>query len=150
MRQTWSFHKRHYQRHPDINKIARWAIWHIFLTSLNAPYFASKTEKFAVSASLRSAPSVARGCRWREDSGGKKPKQKPRGDGLEPCDKAQSLRFSPRICDTVAKFAPVRALWARRVERSGAAGERGNKKRDHRWWSLFLLAPPAGLEPATP
>ena len=48
-----------YQRHPGINKIARWAIWHIFLTSLDAPYFASKTEKFAVSASLRSAPSVA-------------------------------------------------------------------------------------------
>ena len=50
-----------YQRHPGINKIARWAIWHIFLTSLDAPYFASKTEKYAFSASLRSAPSV---CKW--------------------------------------------------------------------------------------
>ena len=28
--------------------------------------------------------------------------------------------------------------------------KKGNKKRDHLWWSLFLLAPPAGLEPATP
>ena len=56
--------KKLLQRHPGINKIARWAIWHIFLTSLDAPYFASKTKKYAVSASLRSAPSVARGCRW--------------------------------------------------------------------------------------
>ena len=49
--------------------------------------------------------------------------------GLEPCDKAQSLRFSPRICDTVAKFAPVRALWARRVERSGAGGGKSQNKK---------------------
>ena len=64
MRQTSSVHKRHYQRHPEINKIARWAIWHIFLAVLNTPHFASETEKFAVSASLRSAPSIARGFRW--------------------------------------------------------------------------------------
>ena len=60
------------QRHPEINKIARWAIWHIFLAVLKTPHFASETEKFAVSASLRSAQSVckrvslARGQRGKE------------------------------------------------------------------------------------
>ena len=39
------------------------------------------------------------------------------------------LALSPRICDTVAKFAPVRALWARRGERSGAGGGKSQNKR---------------------
>ena len=41
-----------------INKIARWAIWHIFLTSLNAPYCASKTEKYAVNMSNDASPAA--------------------------------------------------------------------------------------------
>ena len=70
---------RIWQRHPEINKIARRAIWHIFLTSLNAPYFASKTEKFAVSASLRSAPSVARRVERSGTGGGANEKSTPIG-----------------------------------------------------------------------
>ena len=47
-----------------LTKLTQASIWHIFLAVFNTPHFASETEKFAVSASLRSAPSVARGCRW--------------------------------------------------------------------------------------
>ena len=60
----WKSSKKLLQRHPVINKIAHWAIWHIFLAVFDSPHFASETEKFAVSAYLRSARYVARGWRW--------------------------------------------------------------------------------------
>ena len=160
MRQTSS--KRHYQRHPEINKIARWAIWHIFLTLLNAPYFASKTEKFAVSASLRSAPSV---CKWVSLVRGQRGKERTRkettvGDlfscwlppnvlarfwtsnhatNFEPCgSRRQKFKRNSAPCPRL-----WRAGWSVRVQE----GEPTKKPRHLSW---FSLAPPAGLEPATP
>ena len=71
--------------------------------------------------------------------------------GLEPDDKAQSKSFSPRICDKVAKFAPVRALRARRVEGvQDRREEKGKTKAPRRCLEAFVLAPPVGLEPTTP
>ena len=81
----WGLEKGRKDSYNDtlrLTKLTQASIWHIFLAVFNTPHFASETEKFAVSASLRSAPSVAREWRWASPAG-KEPKQKPRGDCLE-------------------------------------------------------------------
>ena len=176
------------------------SIWHIFLAVFNTPHFASETEKFAVSASLRSAPLLREGVAG-ERTAGEKAKQKTRGAGhrtmrqgsklmlfaanlrhgrkvrpcsrpsgaqggvfgysggkgkikgapwdIEPCDKLRALRlssaeFQRKFCPLSAPFG--RAGWSVRVQQR----EKAKQKTRGDCLGLFVLAPPAGLEPATP
>ena len=137
--------KRFLQRHPVINKIdAKASIWHIFLAVLNTPHFASETEKFAVSASLRSAQSVAREWRWASPAGGKSQNKSP-----EALDSNHATNFEPcgsRRQNFKGNSAPFRAFGAQ----GGAFGyRRGSQRKKPRLLAWFPLAPPAGLEPAT-
>ena len=131
-----------------LTKLTRASIWHIFLAVLNTPHFASENEKFAVSASLRSAPSIARGCRWGGYSGGKRQNKRPEAIASGflfwlplTCLHVfghRTMRQTSSLTALVGRISkeilpPVRALWARRVERSGTAGKKAKIKKESVW-----------------
>ena len=109
-----------------LTKLTQASIWHIFLAVFNTPHFASETEKFAVSASLRSAPAV---CKWGSLVRGQRGKRQNKRCSLGHRTMRQGSKqklFAANLRHG-RKVRPCTRLWARRVERSGTGGGANEK-----------------------
>ena len=156
-------HKKTYQRHPVINKLVSQAsqVEEKCFRS-KRPNFASKNA-FSPSAALRAAACKARvllgQVRQEKKSQNKSPEAMPRGFVLAPPNvlaRFWTLNHATRL--KANAFRREFATWSQSSPLSapfGRAGwsvrvQEGEPTKKARRLACFPLAPPAGLEPATP